>query len=151
MDELAHAWAVLGMQKGSSIDALRTRYRSGVAVRYILPARLACVEMLRDVWRGWRVAWAHNGVVDVARHLGLPMANFDKKPLRCPSDAQRREAGTFSWVTVAAEETRDVSFRPEPGELLLVGPPLLEYCKERAAGQLPAEDQLAGGLLLRPS
>ena len=28
MDELARAWAVLGMQKGSSIDALRARYRT---------------------------------------------------------------------------------------------------------------------------
>jgi hypothetical protein len=108
--------------------------RGGIAVRYILPARLMYLDMLRVVWSGWRVAWADRGVVDVARHLGLPATDLDKKPLCCPSDTQLRQPGAFTWVTVAAEAARDVSFGLEPAELLLVGPSLVEYCGQRPPG-----------------
>lgn len=124
--------------------------RGGIAVRYILPVRHAYLEMARTSWPRWRVEWAHRGVVDVARHVGLATPGLDRKPLVCPSDAELRKAGSFSWVTVVEEATADFPFGQEPAELMLLGPTLLEYCKERPPGRLPAEDQLGGGLLLKP-
>jgi hypothetical protein len=128
--------------------------RGGVMIQHILPLRLAYLEMLRAGWPGWRVEWADRGVLDVAQHVGLPTIGLDLKPLVCPSDAKLRKpghVGSFSWVTVVGDVTEDFAFGLQPGELMLVGPRLLDYCKERVAGQLPVEDNLGGGLLLKPA
>src|SRR5262249_30938330 len=89
----------------------------GLAIQYILPVRLAYIEMARRSWPGWRVEWAHRGVVDVAKHIGLQSSDLDKKPLVRPSDADLQKSvtsGAFSWVTVVEEETEDFSFGLEP-------------------------------------
>jgi hypothetical protein len=94
------------------------------------------------------------GVLDVAQHVGLPTTGLDLKPLVCPSDAELKKPGhlgSFSWVTVVGDVTEDFAFGLQPGELLLVGPRLLDYCKDRVPGQLPIEDNLGGGLLLKPA
>lgn len=126
--------------------------RGGHAVRYILPVRRRYLQMVRGSWPTWRVEWARQGVVDVARCIGLPTSGLDSKPLVCPSDAElEKQPGShaFSWVTVVGEAMQDFPFGPEPEELILVGPRLLDYCKRRTGGELPAEDHLGGGLLLK--
>ena len=127
--------------------------QGGLQVQYILPVRRAYLEMARACWPEWRVEWAIRGVIDVAQHAGLPTTGLDQHPLALPPEDQLRTPGmigSFSWVTVVGDVTQDYSFRPMPGQLLLVGPRLLDCCQQGTPGQLPAEDHLGGGLLLKP-
>jgi hypothetical protein len=80
--------------------------RGGLQVQYILPARLAYLEMARASWPEWRVEWAIRGVIDVAQHAGLPTTGLDQRPLAYPPEDQLQTpgmVGSFTWVTVVGD------------------------------------------------
>jgi hypothetical protein len=46
----------------------------GDDVKYDVLLRRLYLSLLRSVWVGWDVRWAHQGLLDVVDHLGLPRA-----------------------------------------------------------------------------
>ena len=134
----------------ADFDAQTLLVFGGVTIRYLLPVRRAYLARIPEHWPGWRIEWADRGTVDVARYLGLPIQGIERRPLRCPADEDLAKPGTgpFTWVTVVGDRVGDFPFRFEPGELVLVGPRLLDWCT--TPGVLPPEDHLGGGLLFDP-
>ena len=132
-------------------DAKELLIFGGKAIRYIRPVRQAYVRLLANTWSGWRVRWCATGIAEAWKRVGYDSREFST-PAERPSEDRlfAAGAGSFTWVTVVAETPSDYPFDPEPGELLLVGPKILEYCAAREPGVLPAEDQLGGGLLIDP-
>lgn len=47
----------------------------GEDVLYDVPLRRIYLGMLRRVWRGWDIRWAHEGIAEIADYVGYPRIN----------------------------------------------------------------------------
>ena len=136
------------------VDARELWIQTGLVIRLMRPVREAYTRGLAAAWPEWRVFWCDGGIVDIASHLGWERPDLRKsKALAPPNEAALLDtrSGAFSWVTVVNDGAiRDWPFQPEPAELLLIGPELLQVCERKTPEGLPREDHLGGGLLLEP-
>lgn len=69
---LDEVWA----EGGAVIDMVRRDplWFGGEDVRWDVPLRRMHLRLMRAMWPGWTVRWADEGVVDLARRIGLPLA-----------------------------------------------------------------------------
>jgi hypothetical protein len=134
------------------LDSKELLIWGGVVIKYLHPVRAAYLQLLTPAWHGWRVAWCAQGIADAWRRLGVTTP--DVAPVIRPPDEKALNVITptaFTWITVSANVVADYPFNPNTGELILVGPALLDYCAAREPGTPPLEDNLGGGLLIEPS
>jgi hypothetical protein len=134
------------------LDSKELLILGGLAIRYFPAVNKAYLQLLRPAWSGWRVTWCTHGIADAWKRLGVTTP--DVAPVICaPDEDAMKHAGPsgYTWVTVSAAVPADYAFKPPTGELMLVGPAVLDYCAARKSGTVPMEDNLGGGLLIEPS
>ena len=103
----------------------------GEDIRYDVPLRRAYLDLLRTVWKGWEVRWAHEGIADLADRVGYPRSNVistkDDEPISVLSPPKERE-----WIDIVASirfEDESIRLYPLAGnveEYLACGPDLLK-------------------------
>jgi len=107
-----------------------------------LPLRRLYMDLLREVWAGWTVQWAHLGVLDMADYLGIPRArvtadlreaNPRTEPLRDIVDAE--ELRTLGGGSVASFRFEDGSIRLfrmdlDLEDLLSTGPAIIALARQ---------------------
>lgn len=125
----------------------------GSSVQYLRPVRAAYLQLLQASWPKWKVGWSRSGIVGIVEALGGDTTEVERNALTCPDVAklEARSSTPFTWATLLEEgAVLDVGLNPEPGEVLLLGPSLLQYVRGKAPGVLPREDNLGGGVLVCP-
>lgn len=72
-----------------------------------VPLRRAHLSLMRDMWPGWRIRWAHEGIVTVGAHVGRPPAAFlcDSEP--DPEERFRMESQKRGAARTLLTATRD--------------------------------------------
>jgi hypothetical protein len=60
---------------GAVIDTDRRfpLFYGGEDILYHLPLRWVYLDLLRRVWKGWEIRWAHNGIFDIAAYVCVPL------------------------------------------------------------------------------
>lgn len=117
-----------------------------------IPLRRAHLSLMRDMWPGWQIRWAHEGIVTIGAHVGRPAQVF-----LCESEPDPEER--FRIETDAADANRTLLTVTGDGvtsawrvagdeEALRLGPGALDVLDE-----VPGSDRLvwegampAGGL-----
>jgi hypothetical protein len=106
----------------------------GDDLRSDVPVRRVYLDLLRQVWAGWDIRWAHEGIVDLADYVGCPSS-------KVLSDVEDRATGLEpplekGWTTIVASvRFADGALRlyPLPGrvrEYLEVGSTLLDHASK---------------------
>jgi hypothetical protein len=141
---LDDVWA----EGGSVIDTDRRVFRlfGGEDLQYDVPLRRLYLALLAEVWQGWDVGWAHEGIADLADHVGYPR---DRVLIAKPDEGftpDLRPPQQTDWVdfvgSVRLGDGRQKHF-PLAGDVtdyLLAGPVLAEVAAEK-----PGPDQLSLG------
>jgi hypothetical protein len=52
----------------------------GCDLRVDVLLRRVYLELVAHTWPGWRVRWAHDGIVDLVRYVGLPASTVEQPP-----------------------------------------------------------------------
>jgi len=128
MDWLDEIWAEGGVILDADADAVL--FYGGEDVMYDVQLRRVFLELMRRVWAGWEVYWAHEGIADLADRVGLPrpvvLNPFRDDPvlsLVSPEEPSWTETvGTIRWP---AGRTLAYPLQGDPGEYLLAGEALL--------------------------
>lgn len=136
------------------VDRQHLLWFGGVAhTRYLLPHRRAILQMLAAPWQGWTVAWAEQGVLDLAAYIGVDPATVRVTKTE-PVDLDKLRTGVrgaYTILTVAEPRgATDYSLEPNPFVLLLSGPPLLDHLAGLEVTTLPREDNLGAGIVIDP-
>jgi hypothetical protein len=117
---------------GAVVDPIRRRLVlfGGEELRWEVQLRRVYLDLLRCVWKGWSVGWAHGGIVDLARYVGVP-----KHRVLCTAEPRRHPLGlavdlaeTEAVISVSDAAGR-LGFYPLGHQLdgaLQLGPALLE-------------------------
>jgi hypothetical protein len=128
----------------------------GGALEHSLPLRRVYLQMLAHFWPGWELQWAHNGLLDLARYVGVDSGkivvsdgDYETSPkLGRLRSLRRRSAGEPGvWFTVRDANGRlaDNYFKDVMQSLLLAGPVLLDRFPRRVIDPIPPEDRVKGG------
>ncbi len=81
------------------------------------------LALMQCNWTGWEVLWAHHGVLDIARYLGLPLEEVVGEPFRRPAfSGIRYTRSEDPWCRTALFDGRWHSLEHDVGELLRAGP-----------------------------
>ena len=106
-------------------------FYGGADVLHDVPLRRVYLQMLGRVWHGWQIAWAFEGIADVADYVGYPRdrvlsATEEQAGLFAFADRNGEIGPTSPRVSLRA----DGSFRfyPLGGDIesyLLVGPAII--------------------------
>lgn len=65
-DVWAEGGVVLDLEKKKLL------FYGGEDLHYDLPLRQLFLKLMRQVWDGWEINWAHEGIVDLASYVGYP-------------------------------------------------------------------------------
>lgn len=96
---------------GAIID--RTRHSlllyGGEDLLYDIPLRRLYLELLQEVWQGWSVRWAYNGILDIANYVQLPHERVLSKKENRTQDVSlpppREKARTKSVGSIVFEDS----------------------------------------------
>jgi hypothetical protein len=44
----------------------------GESILYEIPLRRLYLKLMKHVWKGWEIRWAHDGILDMADYVGVP-------------------------------------------------------------------------------
>lgn len=125
----------------------------GEDVLYDVPLRRVYLEMLRRVWRGWKVRWAHEGIAEIADYVGYPRTNVlstKKDTLRSVASLSPPERPDWTDL-VGSFRTADSKLHlfPLAGGIefyLLTGPSLVNQCQcSSAAEDVPLDEWIPDG------
>lgn len=122
-------------------------FYGGEDVLYELPRRQIHLAIMRRVWEGWEIRWAHEGIVDIAEYVGVPRAQVLCRNSEPTAAAELRPPDDLSWTTIVGSvRLHDGLLRlyPLSGELvnyLSTGPSLLALATQQAGrGRLALQD-----------
>jgi len=102
----------------------------GTLVKYLRPVRSAYLQLVQASWPNWKVGWSNKGIVGIVQMLGGDTNAVERSPLARPdvTKLNPRHSYPFTWVTLLnGGAALDVGLDPEPGELLLLGPTLVDH------------------------
>ena len=128
------------------LDAKRLRFFGGEWSEYDVQLRELSLEMMEISWDGWNVSWADEGMLDFARHMGLPLTTVQVK-FEFLSSAFNPSAltlsppasGPRSFVTIRYDDgvMRDAGLGCGAEPYLLAGPQLIDLLKPRPDDPIP--------------
>jgi len=111
--------------------------------RYEVPLQRTYLRLARHTWDGWQVRWAHEGVAEIADHLGRPRTEVltakESRPWD-PDLSPPDDKGSINSVGTIRSEDGRLRLYPlghEGDDLLRAGPRLLH-----AAAATPCVDRL---------
>jgi hypothetical protein len=137
-------------------DHQRLLFFAGGAIEHDLPLRRVYLQMLGHFWLGWELRWAHNGLLDIARYVGVDSnkimvrdSDYEKPPNLGRIRSLRRlgagERGIWFTVRDASGRLADNYFKDAMQQLLLAGPVLVDRFPERLIDPIPPENRVQGG------
>lgn len=122
----ASQWMTTNWCEGAALldeDAGRLLWFGGEDVRcdpLLFSVQLA---LMGCNWTGWKVIWAHHGLLDVALYLGLPLQQVVGEPFRRPHfSGPRATRAQDPWCRTLLYTDRFYTLENDLGELLRAGP-----------------------------
>ena len=120
----------------------------GESLSYDIPLRRLYLELLQEVWSVWKVQWAHDGILDLAKYVGVPRdrvvsTTLERTPIETLDPPQQ-----LDWTSaVASFVLEDGTLRlfplpnPDAHEYLESGPVLIEAAQAGTGyDQLPLHE-----------
>lgn len=97
---LDEVWA----EGGAVVDLDRKHFLlyGGEDVLYDVPLRRIYLELLAQVWKGWTVRWAYEGIADLADYVGYPRDRVLSKGDRDSSDDTLTLPEQKDWTDLVA-------------------------------------------------
>jgi hypothetical protein len=92
----------------------------GEDVLYDVPLRRIYFEMLGQVWKGWTVRWAHEGIADLADYVGYPRDRVLTKKDQDSTDVTLTPPEQKDWTDLVGSVRFDdvtVRFYPLAGDV----------------------------------
>ncbi len=157
--EPAESWLDEVWCQGAALmdeDRQHLLFFGGGDLEHNLPLRQVYLQMLTHFWPGWDVEWAHEGLLDIVRYLGVDSSKIvvrDSDYETCPKLGRIRslrrqgpnEQGVWFTIRDADGRLADNYFKDAMQTLLLAGPALLDRFPRRLIDQIPPEDRVKGG------
>lgn len=151
MDE--SRWLDEGWCEGAAVldfDEQVLLFCGGEDIMGDIPLHSAHLSLMREPWPGWRIRWAHGGIVAIGFHVGEPARRFriDREPdprerFHIGSDGLGENRVLLTVSTDGAGSARRVA---GDGESLCLGPDALDVLDEVAgAGRLVWQGQVPTG------
>jgi hypothetical protein len=120
----------------------------GESLSYDIPLRRLYLELLEEVWSVWKVQWAHDSILDLARYVGFPKDRVRAKGERDPSHDTLDIPREKDWTAlVASIVLEDGTMRLFPlidlhaHDYLETGPSLIKTISPKSGfDTLPLED-----------
>ena len=105
----------------------------GECARFNVRHRRVYFNLLRPRWPGWRIEWAHEGIVSIARAIGLPLDDFlvDSNPAELTYNAEL-SVHDIILSTVDRDGSSETRCVAGSWEALQLGPAELERAMEQA-------------------
>lgn len=121
-------------------------------VAFDVELRAVYLDLLAAAWNGWRVGWAHERIVDLARAVGVDPGLVLVDELAPRPGSPRQEEWIETVVSVGDPEglVRVFALTGQPRGLLANGPALLDRLAGLEPGLPPLEEPLEGGVHLVP-
>jgi hypothetical protein len=137
-------------------DHERLLFFGGRALEHNLPLQNIYLRMIAHHWPGWEIRWAHNGILDIARYVGVDPGqiivrdrDYEKSPKLGRLGNLRRlgpsERGVWFTVRDASGRLVDNYFKDVMQHLLLAGPALIDRFPKRLIDPIPPEERVKGG------
>jgi hypothetical protein len=115
-----------------------------------VPLRRLYLELLRQVWSGWEVRWAHLGILDLADYVGLPrklvMRRAERDAQLLPGLVDPHRPMTIGSLLLEDQEMRLFPLRGDVLEFLCAGPRLVESAREESGYASMPLDEWGGWL-----
>ncbi|MCY7556816.1 MULTISPECIES: hypothetical protein [Paenibacillus] len=54
------------------LDKKKLVFYGGEDILYNVPLRNFYLKLMRTIWSGWEIAWAYEGILDLANYVGYP-------------------------------------------------------------------------------
>jgi hypothetical protein len=153
-----HGWLDEIWAEGSVVLDLERKvllFFGGEDILFGLPLRRVYLTLLRRVWQGWDVRWAHDHITEIAEYLAVPREKVWSGKSNDGVDACRApEEPAWTNTIVAISERNNVLFYPLPGfvdRYVDTGPRLIELlaaCKSHESLGLPFTHDFPSGLHL---
>lgn len=136
---LDEVWA----EGGAVIDAVERvlLWFGGEDVLLDVPLRRVCLGVMRELWPGWEIRWAHDHVLDLVRYVGGDVSGLlreDEPTGEVVLSVQRPEWADTALSMRCADGTWKLHALAASPELLFAGPALAE-----ALARAPLPDTLA--------
>jgi hypothetical protein len=110
----------------------------GSDLLFDIPLRRLYLKLIRHVWKGWEIQWAHDGILDIAAYVGYPRRDLFESYDPGPEDTALHEPDEPEQIKIVASIRTDndiFRFLPLDGfleDILLGGESLVEAMRERA-------------------
>ncbi len=133
---LDEVWA----EGGALLDLDRKQFLlyGGEEVLYNVPLRRGYLELLAQVWNGWTVRWAYEGIADLADAVGYPRAGVLNQGNQDSTDVDLAPPEQKDWTDLVASvrlEDGAIRLYPLAGDMtsyLAAGPKLTAHLRTDA-------------------
>jgi hypothetical protein len=95
-DVWAEGGAILDLDKKKII------FYGGEEIMHDIPLRNLYLKLMRNIWYGWDIQWAHGGIVDLAKYVGYPKEKVLTGSKDDRNDLSLAPPEEMAWVNTVA-------------------------------------------------